>query len=250
MARARRGGAPRRRGADGAGSRDPVVLPAMGGGAALPVRRARRGALVHALCFAVALVLVGAARSEAQDARLSGRLDPATAAAVATVVESARAEGLPTEPLVQKALEGRSKGAPGEAIVDAVSALARDLATARAVFGTGVPDDVLVLAAAALDAGATPAHLERLRPHGEREAFAGGIAGLVYLLSRGVPAEQSLQLIDEMLAARLPATDFASLQQLVERDLMAGAPAAEAAAVRARALIGSGRRGAAGGVRR
>lgn len=193
-----------------------------------------------ALACAFGLAL-GPRLALAQDARLNKRLDPQTAAAVAALVDSASTLGLPTEPLVQKALEGQSKGASGEAIVHAVRALIRDLATAREALGDDVSVDALRLAAAALDAGATPTQLERLRPHRTRESFAGGLAGLVYLMSRGVPAEQSLDLITAMLNARLSAAEFASLQRLVERDMMAGAPPAEAAAVRARALIQHGR---------
>lgn len=193
-----------------------------------------------ALACALALTLVPR-HALAQDPRLQKRLDPQTAAAVAALVDSARTLELPAEPLVQKALEGQSKGASGDAIVGAVRALIRDLATARDALGDDVGVDALRLAAAALDAGATPSQLERLRAHRSREAFAGGLAGLVYLISRGVPAEQSLDLIAAMLNARLSAAEFASLQRLVERDMMAGAPPAEAAAVRARALIRHGR---------
>ena len=197
--------------------------------------------------FACAFALAFAPRHAlAQDARLYKRLDPQTAAAVAALVDSASTIGLPSEPLVQKALEGQSKGASGDAIVRAVRALIRDLSTARDALGNDVGVDALLLAAAALDAGATPTQLERLRPHRSRESFAGGLAGLVYLLSRGVPAEQSLDLIAAMLNARLSAAEFASLQRLVERDMMAGTPPAEAVAVRARALIRHNRSGGLG----
>ena len=48
----------------------------------------------------------------AQDPRLE-RLDPETRALVGTVIDSAHGAGLPSEPLVQRALEGATKGAPG-----------------------------------------------------------------------------------------------------------------------------------------
>lgn len=203
--------------------------------------------IITGLALVCALGLTfGPRHALAQDPRLHKRLDPETAAAVAALVDSASTLGLPTEPLVQKALEGQSKGASGDAIVRAVRELIRDLATARDALGDDVGVDALLLAAAALDAGATPAQLERLRPHRSRESFAGGLAGLVYLMSRGVPAEQSLDLIAAMLNARLSAAEFASLQRLVERDMMAGTPPAEAAASRAQALIRHGRSGGFG----
>lgn len=209
----------------------------------------RSKALTRAALFCALAPLfsfAAAPEAHAQDPRLKQRLEPHTAAAVAALVDSARVLDLPGEPLIQKALEGQSKGASHEAIVAAVRDLLRDLAAARDALGPDVDVDALRLAAAALDAGATPAQLERFRPHRSSSALAGAMAGFVYLLSRGVPAEQSADLITAMLNARLSAADFASLQRLVERDLLTGAPAAEAARVRASALIRHGRVGGPG----
>lgn len=190
--------------------------------------------------LACLLVAVAAPESRAQDARLNRRLDAPTAAAVAALVDSARGLALPTEALVQKALEGRSKGASGAAIVGAVRSLIRDLAVARDALGPDVNADALRLGAAVLDAGVSSVQLERLRPHRSGDGFIGALAGTVYLLSRGVPAEASLDLISGMLDARLTDADFSLLQRLVERDLRAGASPVEAATVRARALIRHG----------
>ena len=59
------------------------------------------------VALSLALFLAVPATATAQDARLAERLDTATAAGVQQLVDSARRAGLPTEPLVQKALEGR-----------------------------------------------------------------------------------------------------------------------------------------------
>ena len=59
------------------------------------------------------------------------RLDERTRAAVSAVVEGARREGLPTEPLIDKALEGASKRAPGPSIVNVVKSWVADLRRAR-----------------------------------------------------------------------------------------------------------------------
>ncbi len=75
------------------------------------------------------------AAAAAQDARLAERLDTATAASVQRVVDSARDAGLPTEPLVQKALEGSTLGASGDRIVAAVEALHGQLGRARDALG-------------------------------------------------------------------------------------------------------------------
>src|SRR5205807_1637966 len=87
-----------------------------------------RGWLVmpRSLAAAGALAALLAATAVAQDPRL-GRLDATARPLVAGVIDSARAAGLPTEPLVQRALEGATKGAPGTLIASAVQRLAADL---------------------------------------------------------------------------------------------------------------------------
>src|SRR5438067_914173 len=70
-----------------------------------------------------------------QDPRLT-RLPPEAQAPVGARVDSARAAGLPAEPLVQRALEGATKQAPGDLIVAAVQRLAADLGRARDALGS------------------------------------------------------------------------------------------------------------------
>ena len=67
------------------------------------------------LLLALGLLLRSPAAAAAQDPRLAARLDSATRAQVEAALASARGEGLPTEPLVQKALEGCEQGRPGSA---------------------------------------------------------------------------------------------------------------------------------------
>jgi hypothetical protein len=121
------------------------------------------------ILLALGLLLRSPAAAAAQDPRLEARLDSATRARVEAALASARDEGLPTEPLVQKALEGASKGAPGPRIVDAVGTVLADLRRAREALGVAAAEDELVAAAAALRAGATPTmigEMRRVAPHG------------------------------------------------------------------------------------
>src|SRR5258706_655337 len=101
----------------------------------------------------------------AQDPRL-GRLDPDTRSAVVAVLDSARDVGLPVESIIQRALEGATKGASGARIVAAVRRLAVDLGAARGALGTSAAAPELEAAVAALPARATPeglAHLPNVR---------------------------------------------------------------------------------------
>src|SRR2546428_3155761 len=99
-------------------------------------------------------VLLIAVRAAAQIPRLD-RLDPDTRAQVTAVVDWARLAGLPAEPLIQRALEGATKGAPGPRIVTAVRRLSTDLGTARAALGDEASAPELEAGVAALRAGAT-----------------------------------------------------------------------------------------------
>jgi hypothetical protein len=99
----------------------------------------------------------------AQDRRLVERLDSATAAAVQRMADSAGRAGLPTEPLVQKALEGSTLGAPGDRIEAAVAALHGQLGRAREALGGEAGEAELTAAAGALRAGLPPSALRRLQ---------------------------------------------------------------------------------------
>ena len=80
--------------------------------------------LAGAWCVAIAAPRPASAQRDAEG-RLA-RLDAPTRVAVAAVVDSARKNRLPTEPLVDKALEGAKKGADGARIVTAVSGIDAD----------------------------------------------------------------------------------------------------------------------------
>src|SRR5207249_744064 len=104
-----------------------------------------------------------------------GRLDPGTRPLVAVAIDSARAAGLPTEPLVQRALEGATKGAPGPLIVSAVQRLAADLGRAREALGPGTPPpdpEAGAPAATAAAAAAADARISQLNA-GARENRPG-----------------------------------------------------------------------------
>src|SRR5882762_11948012 len=98
------------------------------------------------------MLVAGRAAAQQTDARLE-RLDAAARPTVAAVLDSARAAMLPTEPLVQRALEGTTKRASGDAIVAAVRRLAVDLGHARDALGSTASPAELTAGAAASSAG-------------------------------------------------------------------------------------------------
>jgi hypothetical protein len=175
-------------------------------------------------------VLLIATTAAAQDPRLS-RLDPVTRPLVAAVLDSARAAGLPEEPLVQRALEGTAKGAPSPAIVTALHRLALDLGRARAALGTRATAPELEAGAAALRAGASPAVLADLR-RVRREALTVPLAVLADLVAGGVPVDSAAAAV-LALAATARDAELIDFRRAVERDVALGASAAAAAAAAA-----------------
>jgi hypothetical protein len=171
-------------------------------------------ALARAFRLVMLLVVPGAAA--AQDARLTERLDTATASSVQQVVDSARSAGLPTEPLVQKALEGGTLGASGARIVAAVEALHGQLSRARDALGGGASEAELTAAAGALRAGLPPVSLRRLQSLRSGRPLVVPIAVLTDLGAEGVPAEQATQSVLDLARDGRPDDEFVALRRQIQ----------------------------------
>jgi hypothetical protein len=175
----------------------------------------------------VALVL--AAQIAVQDPRFE-RLDPDTRLAVVAVIDSARGGGLPVEPLIQRALEGATKGAPGARIVAAVRRLTVDLGTARTALGANASGPELEAGVAALRAGATPQVLTRLRTV-RRPPLTMALSVVADLVASGVPADSAAAAV-LALAPKARDADLVEFRRAVERDIALGAPPGAATSVR------------------
>jgi len=187
-----------------------------------------------------AVLFATAAAQEPQhlnDPRLA-RLDTAARSLVAVAINSARAAGLPTEPLVQRALEGATKDAPGTLIVSAVQRLAADLGRARAALGASATSPELEAGAAALRAGAGPAVLGQLR-RSRRQTITVPLAVLTDLVASGVPVDSAAAAV-LALAASARDTDLIDFRRAVERDIALGAEPTAATAGAAAGFLAAG----------
>ena len=140
-------------------------------------------------------------------------------AAVQAIIDSATRAGLPSRPLVEKALEGSAKGASPEAIAGAVRALAGALGTARESLGSST-DDELNAGAVALRLGARPADLARLRAV-RRQNLVVPLGVLSDLVARGVPVDTAAQVV-VALASRAD-DEYLAFRRRVDRDIDLGA---------------------------
>jgi hypothetical protein len=194
--------------------------------------------------LAAMVALIAPVSLRAQDARLDARLDPHTRDAVVTLIDSARADRIPSEPLVQKALEGASKHADGPRILTAVRMLARELGDARTALGPASTDAEVIAGASALHAGIAPAALSHMRAARTHGSLTVALAVLTDLIARGVPGDTATTVISALTGAGAPDAELLRFQQGVERDIAQGATPAAALGVRAQSAFpgGSNRR--------
>ncbi|MBA3344435.1 MAG: hypothetical protein H0T44_03900 [Gemmatimonadales bacterium] len=167
-----------------------------------------------ACVFHLTIVLLAVpALLRAQDRRLTDRLDPATAAGVHRLIDSAKTAGLPTEPLVQKALEGSTLGADSERIQMAVASLLGQLGRAREALGGDANEAELTTAAGALRAGLPPEALRRLQSLRSGRPLVVPIAVLTDLVAEGVPAEQATQSVLQLAREGGSDDEFVALRR-------------------------------------
>lgn len=116
------------------------------------------------------------------------RFDSATAITLRALIDSAARQGIPVAPLINRALEGAARRAPGARIVAVVRAHASALADARVALGNGATIAELDAGAMALRAGVDGWALAAIRQ--QRSAPGAAVTPLVVLtdiVRRGVP---------------------------------------------------------------
>ncbi|HEX3234922.1 MAG TPA: hypothetical protein VHR41_12040 [Gemmatimonadales bacterium] len=168
------------------------------------------------LLLLVGLVTVLPAALRAQDRRLAERLDPVTAATVQHLVNSARTSGLPTEPLVQKALEGSTMGASGDRIRTAVQGLLGQLAQAREALGSRASEAELTAGAGALRAGLPGGSLSQLHDIRSGQSLVVPISVLTDLVAEGVPPEQATREVFDLAREGRSDAEFVELRRRVQ----------------------------------
>lgn len=181
-----------------------------------------------------ALAVAPAGALGAQEPRLAGRLPAAARAQVDSMLDAARAGGLPTEPLVDRALEGAAKGAPPQVIVAAVTRLRDELRVARGALGESASSAELTAGASALRAGALGDDLARLRSRRPGQPLTIAAAVLADLVAAGVPADTAITAV-LALARDAADADYVAFRRNVQRDIALGASPAAALGVRLRA---------------
>jgi len=155
-------------------------------------------------------------------ARLEQSLDPDTYRAVLQLTESARARGLPVDPLVDRALEGALKRAPARRIRDAVATLAERLEVARTMLAPSPTPADITAGAGALGVGVPRETLRTIRSIQPDQPVAVPLGVLTGLVARQVPVEQAASLVEQLLRRGATPTQLVALNEDVRRDIAAG----------------------------
>jgi hypothetical protein len=183
----------------------------------MPLRcTARRLAVVTLLAG------VAGATATAQDSRLSLIVDVPTRDAVRSQLGSASAAGLPTDPLMSKALEGVAKKASSKSIRAAMSALEKRMRRANALL---VPDptvDELAAGADALYVGVPEKTLKQMRALAPKRSIALELGVLTELVARKVPVKQASRMVLDLMARGATGTQLTALSSAVQSDVAAG----------------------------
>jgi rhodanese-related sulfurtransferase len=173
-------------------------------------------------------------------AALAGHVPDAVVHAVQVYADSATALGLPTRPLVNKALEGGVKNVPAERIVTAVGQVLGQLSEAAQALrpAGGTAPDVVEAGAFALAAGLEPGDIATVARSAGRNypaATALRVAGTIAAL--GVPRDEATDLVKVTESAGQPVADLVNLPSRVQELMSHGTSASKAASdIRAAAL--------------
>jgi hypothetical protein len=171
----------------------------------------------------------------AQDPRTGPKLDNPTKVAVLAIIDTARAQGIPVEPLMEKMYEGLGKGAEGPKIVAAVRNLALEMSIAHSALGAVASTDEIKAAASAMHAGVPAVELGKMKKQSGLRRLTLPLTVLADIVSRGVPVGTAVNAIRSLVGAGAKDKDINDFQRNVKEDIQQGAPPAAAAETRAKA---------------
>ena len=193
-------------------------------------------ALVGLMCGAPLVVSVLHAQAPSQAIALAIP-DAKTRQAVEREIARAVSRGLPSAPLVAKAMEGITKQAPPDRIRSAVAAQAQRLEQARGLLGPTPSEAELVSGAEALAAGIPTAMLKQVRAAWPAQSVVMPLDVLTELVARGVPPKQALERVVTLMRRGATPVQIAGLGAAVQADVAAGLAPDAALEVRARGVM-------------
>lgn len=149
--------------------------------------------------------------ARAQDGRVTARFPAPVAARVNALVDSAQRAGLPTEPIVLRALEGHAKGIAPDRILFALGRLRGALQSARAALGPTSSTIELTTAAAALQAGVAEQRLVELHQIRGTQSVTAPLGAYLDLVARGAEPDRAWTHVANLARRRAGDAEFVRL---------------------------------------
>jgi len=176
-----------------------------------------------ALAAAVLLVALAGGRAGAQqEPRVMSIRDDATRKVVMEQLTLAHERGLPSDPLVAKALEGVAKKASSSTIRAAMNALQKRLRRANDLLAPSPTVEELSAGADALSVGVPDRTLKLMRQAAPRRSIAVELGVLTELVARKVPAAKASKMVLDLMARGATSAQLTALNSAVQSDVAAG----------------------------
>jgi hypothetical protein len=158
----------------------------------------------------------------AQDPDPLARLDPNTRFTVEVIIDSARVAGVPTRPLLLKALEGSAKHADNRRIIAAVRSVFHAELDVRVALGSALNESEWTSAVSALQAGVPLEALAKFRGEHAGKPLTRALVVMTDLIQRGVPVSEASSAIMQLWQRGAADGDFYGLWKNVEQDILSG----------------------------
>lgn len=158
----------------------------------------------------------------AQDPDPLSRLDANTRFSVEVIIDSARVAGVPTRPLLLKALEGAAKHAPNGRVIAAVRSVFHAELDVRVALGSALDESEWTSAVSALQSGVPLEALAKFRGDHSGKPLTRALVVMTDLIQRGVPVNEASSAIMQLWQRGAGDGDFYGLWKNVEQDILSG----------------------------
>jgi hypothetical protein len=185
---------------------------------------------------AAMLVTLIAPFAGAQESRLAEKLDAETRQSVMRVIDTAKALGLPVEPIVEKALLGATFHRPRSAIEGAVKLqLERLQQSKNALDPSSQPE--IATGAQAIAEGVPGKTLRQLRTAFPTQMLVVPIAVLTELVAQRVPVQKATDMVRDLMRRGVSEPQLVAFGKEVREDIASGMSPETSLDLRTRGLI-------------
>ena len=181
-----------------------------------------RGSRVVLRAAAVLAAAIHPLALVAQDPDPLSRLDPNTRFVVEVIIDSARVAGVPTRPLLLKALQGAAYHADNRHIIAAVRSVFHAELDVRVALGSALNESEWASAVSALQSGVPLEALAKFRGERSGKPLTRALVVLTDLIQRGVPVSEASSAIMQLWQRGAGDGDFYGLWKNVEQDILSG----------------------------